>query len=216
MKKAIILEQLQRHFPEIHDKNLQQAIANHGQWIEVSAQQTIVHFGDYIRLVPLIISGSIKVMREGNEVDQQLLLYYLNSGDTCTMSFSCCMERRKSEISTIAEEDTSLIAIPIEYVNRWMGEYSNWRNYVMRSYDQRQRMLVEAIDSIAFQQADTRLLEYLQNKMELQNSSTIHKTHLEIAQDLNISREAISRLLKKLEKNNVVKLSRNRIDFLPK
>ena len=129
------------------------------------------------------------------------------------MSFTCCMMDKRSEIRTVAEEDTTLIGIPTRYMDEWMGRYPSWKNFVMTSYDKRMLELVRTIDSIAFKKMDERLMDYLEKKAEANNSRTLHATHQEIAYDLNASREAISRLLKKLENDGELELGRNRIEL---
>jgi CRP/FNR family transcriptional regulator len=121
---------------------------------------------------------------------------------------------KKSEIRTVAEENTTLIGIPTRYMDEWMTRYPSWKNFVMTSYDRRMLELVYTIDSIAFKKMDERLLEYLERKAEANNNRTLNATHQEIAYDLNASREAVSRLLKQLEKEGVVALGRNRIELL--
>jgi len=152
-------------------------------------------------------------MRE-DETGNELFLYFLSPGQTCSMSFTCCMMNKKSAIRTIAEEDTRFIGIPIKYVDQWMTKYQSWKNFIMLSYDSRMTELVRTIDSIAFQKMDERLITYLQQKSLATQSKTIITTHQAIAQDLNASREAISRLLKQLEQDGQVRLGRNKIDLL--
>jgi len=172
----------------------------------------IMDYGSYIKLVPIILEGSIKVSRE-DEDGNELFLYYLRPGETCSMSFTCCMMNKKSEIRTIAEEDTTIIGVPNRYMDEWMGRYQSWKNFVMTSYDNRMLELVRTIDSIAFKKMDERLVEYLQKKAEATGSKTLNATHQEIAYDMNASREAVSRLLKQLEKAGRLKLGRNRIEL---
>ncbi|MEL6924746.1 MAG: Crp/Fnr family transcriptional regulator [Bacteroidota bacterium] len=205
---------LRKHFPALSERDLQDAIAEHGQLMQFPAGETIMDFGSYIRMVPLLISGSIKVLREDPSDAREIFLYYIGPGQTCSMSFSCCMMKKRSDIRTVAEEDTQLIGLPIDKVSEWMAQYPSWRNFVMRAYDERLREMVHTIDWIAFRQMDARLLQYLQQKAEVINSNTFHITHQEIAQDLNASREAISRLLKKLENDGKVVLGRHQIKLL--
>ena len=71
----------------------------------------IMDYGKYIRMMPIVLNGTIKVLRmdeEGNEI----LLYYLSSSESCSMAYSCCIEAKKSEVKAIAEDDVELIAIP--------------------------------------------------------------------------------------------------------
>lgn len=207
-----MLRLVQRHFPVLAEKNLQEEIAQIGQLYHFKAGDIIQDFGGYIRMVPLLIKGSIKVLREDDE-GNEILLYFLEQGETCSMSFSCCMMNKQSDIRTIAEEDVSMIGIPIQYVDEWMRKYQSWKNFVMRSYDERMRALIRTIDSIAFKKMDERLLDYLQQKVRLSETPVLSTTHQAIAFDLNASREAISRLLKQLEKQGRVRLGRNQIEL---
>lgn len=204
---------LRTHFPQIAERSLQAEIAEVGKVMEYKAGEMIMDYGSYIRMVPLLIKGSIKVMREDEE-GNELFLYFLETGEACSMSFTCCMMHKKSIIRTIAEDDTQLIGIPIKNIDDWMIRYQSWKNFVMLSYDQRINELLYTIDSIAFKQMDRRLLEYLTQKAMAHQSKIIPVTHRGIAKDLNASREAISRLLKQLEKLGKVKLSRNQIELL--
>jgi len=205
---------LHHKFPQIAEKKLQEEIASVGQILKFEAGEVIMDYGSYVRMVPLIIEGSIKVSREDEEVDKELLLYFLNAGDTCSMSFTCCMMDKKSAIRTEALEPTKLIGIPIKYVDAWMTKYQSWKNFVMMSYDNKMLELVKVIDNIAFHGLDKRMKKYLQDLTQSTGNNTILATHQEIADDLNVSREAVSRLLKKLENLKVLQLGRNQITLL--
>lgn len=207
-----ILNLIRRHYPQIVERQLQEEIAQVASVYHFKANELIMDYGSYVKIIPLIIEGSIKVSRE-NEDGNELFLYYLRPGETCTMSFTCCMMNKKSEIRTVAEDDTTMIGIPSKYTDIWMSKYQSWKNFVMLSYDNRMNELVQTIDSIAFKKMDERLLEYLKKKTQALGSDVIHTTHQEIAYDLNASREAISRLLKQLENNGYLELGRNRIDL---
>ncbi len=205
---------LHQNFPQIAERELQKEIAEVGRIMHFRAGEIIMDYDSYVKLVPLIIKGSIRVNKEDDLDGREILLYFLSAGDTCSMSFSCCMMNKRSVIRTEAVEDTSLIGIPIKYVDQWMSKYQSWKNFVMLSYDNRLIELVKVIDSIAFNNMDDRLREYLQARAESTGSQLIQATHQEIANDLNASREAISRLLKKLENIGVVKLGRNQVELL--
>jgi CRP/FNR family transcriptional regulator len=207
-----ILELVRKHFPNIAEKALQEEIATVGKLTQFSAGTVIMDVGQYVKMVPLVIEGAIKVSRE-DEDGHELFLYYLQGGQTCSMSFTCCMMNKKSEIRTIAEENTKMIGIPIRYVDEWMTKYQSWKNFVMQTYDFRMMELVRTIDSIAFHHMDERLLAYLDKKAKATHSKVINATHQEIAYDLNASREAVSRLLKQLENDGRVKLGRNKIEL---
>ncbi|MFD2100488.1 Crp/Fnr family transcriptional regulator [Flagellimonas iocasae] len=184
-----------------------------GKLVEVPAGEIIMDIGNYIRSIPLLISGAIKVLREDDEGDE-LLLYYLEQGETCSVTMACCMGHTKSEIRAIAETDAVIVMVPVQKMEEWMGKYKGWRNYVFESYHNRLNELLQTVDSIAFKNLDERLVEYLKKKVEVTNDNKIRNTHQEIAYDLHTSRVVISRLLKKLEKMKKVVLHRSYIQVL--
>lgn len=208
-----IKELLQEHFPNLAEKELQELIAQEGKIYRFGAGDTIMDFGAYIKLVPLVTKGSIKVMREDDD-GHELFLYFIQAGDTCSMSMTCCMMNKKSIIKTVAEEETELIGIPIQFPDQWMSKFQSWKNFILLSYDDKMYTLIKSIDEIAFKKMDERLISYLEKTVKATNSEVIHITHQEIALDLNASREAISRLLKRLEKEGILELGRNQIRII--
>ncbi|MBT8273941.1 MAG: Crp/Fnr family transcriptional regulator, partial [Bacteroidia bacterium] len=162
---------------------------------------------------PLILTGAIKVMRE-DEVGDDLLLYFIEQGDTCAMTITCCMGNTKSEIRAIAETDTELIMIPVEKMQEWMHKYKSWQSFILQSYNMRMSELLESLDAIAFLKMDERLFRYLKDKAMVNHDDLIQTTHQDIAYDLHTSRVVVSRLLKKLERENKIKLGRNNIKVI--
>ncbi len=214
IQQSEILELVHRHFPQLAERALQDEIAEGGQVFHYQAGEVIMDFESYVKMVPLIVDGSIKVTREDERDGKEMILYFLGPGETCSMSFTCCMMNKKSQIRTQAVEDTTLIGIPIRYMDAWMSRYQSWKNFVMQSYDAKMMELVRVLDSVAFEDMDRRLQKYLRARAESTGTKEILVTHQEIASDLNASREAISRLLKKLENIGEVELGRNRIKLL--
>jgi len=208
-----ILPLLQKHYPQIAEKELQQEIANVGKLMHFQAGEVIMDYGGYIKLVPLVVEGAIRVTREDPDEDREILLYFLQPGEACSMSFTCCMMNKKSEIRTEAEDDSTIIAIPIRYMDEWMTRYQSWKNFVMTTYDRKILDLVKVVDSISFKNLDKRMLEYLKKRYEATGNRVISASHQDIATDLNVTREAVSRLLKNLEKEGIVKLGRNQLLF---
>lgn len=205
-------EDFKKTFPQIAEAALQQSILDHGRLYTFQEGEVIMDIGQYVKIVPLVLKGLIKVSREDEE-GRELFLYYLHPGDSCTMSFTCCMMNKKSEIRTVAEEKTILLGVPIRFMDEWMTKYQSWKNFVMQSYDNRMMELVKTIDSIAFKKMDERLFEYLEAKSKAFQTKELSVTHQDIAFDLNASREAISRLLKKMEKEGMLTLGRNKINL---
>jgi len=176
--------------------------------------EIIMDYGKYIRMMPLVLKGTIKVLRM-DENGNEILLYYLSSNESCSMAYSCCVEIKKSEIKAIAEDDVELIAIPQIKLDEWLCKYPSWKNYIMRSFNERFLELLKSIESIAFHKLDERLIAYLKEKQRLSGSSVIKVSHYLIADELATSRVVISRLLKQLENSKKIILYRNEIKLLP-
>ncbi len=208
-----MLNILKENFAHTFENSLLEEINEVGSLREVKEGEKLIEIGDYVRSMPLLISGAIKILREDNEGDE-LLLYFLERGDTCAMTLTCCLGQTKSEIRAIAEIDTTLIMVPVEKMEEWTGKYKTWRNFVFQSYHERLTEMLETIDSIAFLKMDERLVKYLQNKQNLTNDSMIKSTHQDIAYDLNTSRVVISRLLKKMEQLGKIELGRNYLKII--
>ncbi|MBK7433719.1 MAG: Crp/Fnr family transcriptional regulator [Chitinophagaceae bacterium] len=175
--------------------------------------ELIMDYGKYVRMMPIILKGTVKVLRlddQGNEI----LLYYLSSNESCSMAYSCCMEARKSEVKAIAEEDGELIAIPHMKLDEWLCKYPSWKNYIMHSFNERFIELLKSIESIAFHKLDERLIAYLKEKKRLTGSSVIKASHYQIADELATSRVVISRLLKQLENDKKIILYRNELKLM--
>ena len=177
---------------------------------ETTTDEIIVHVGDRLQLIPIVIEGSIKVSRE-NENGEELLLYYIEGGDTCAMSLQCCTKKIDSQIKATAMEPSLLLMIPAEYMEIWMDQYKSWRTYIINNYHTRMMELMESIDAIAFMNLDQRLLKYLRDQAKLLGSLEILHTHQQVADDLHASRVVISRLLKQLEIKGEITLHRNKI-----
>ena len=173
----------------------------------------IIDFGENIKSMPLILTGAIKILREDFD-EGELLLYFIEKGDTCAMSMQCCLGNAKSEIRAIAETDGQLILIPVAKMNEWLGKYATWRNFVFNSYNTRLKEMLTTIDHLAFMNMDERLLNYLLEKSKINHSKHIHNTHQEIPYDLNTSRVVITRILKALENKGKIKLNRAYIELL--
>jgi CRP/FNR family transcriptional regulator len=173
----------------------------------------IMDYGKYIRMMPLVLSGTIKVFRM-DENGKEILLYYLSNNESCSMAYSCCVEAKKSEVKAIAEDDVELLAIPHIKLEEWLCKYPTWKNYIMRSFNERFLELLKSIESIAFHKLDERLVYYLTEKKRLSSSSVIKASHYTIADELATSRVVVSRLLKQLENDGKIILYRNEIKLL--
>ncbi|WP_136479888.1 Crp/Fnr family transcriptional regulator [Cognatitamlana onchidii] len=195
------------------DKDLIEEIFRIGKIANYKKNDIIIDIGQTLKFIPLLLSGDIKILREDSE-GNDLLIYFLEAGETCTMSLTCCMGTTKSKIRAVAEKDTSLIMIPVQNMQSWFHNNESWRSFILESYQTRFDEMLETIDNLAFMKMDKRLYKYLVNKTNLGGSKIIIVKHQDIAEDLHTSRVVISRLLKQLEKENKIKLSRNKIEVL--
>lgn len=192
------------------EEELIEEMSKIGRIRETIQDEIIIHVGDELKMIPIVIHGSIKVSRE-NPDGSELLLYYIEGGDTCAMTLQCCVRKIDAQIKATSMEPSLLLMFPSEYMQTWMEKYSSWREYILQSYHTRMLELMETIDEIAFMRLDERLLKYLTDQAKLLGNLELHHTHQEIADDLHSSRVVISRLLKQLENKGLIRILRNRI-----
>jgi len=208
-----MIEELKKSYNHLFEDALINEIVQVGTFKEVPAGFKMMEIGSYVKAIPLLVSGVIKILREDTNGDE-LLLYYLEKGDTCSMTMTCCVGQTKSEIRAVVETDAKLIMIPVQKMEQWTANFTSWRNFVFESYHNRLNEMLHTIDSIAFDNMDQRLLNYLKEKARITQNKIIENTHQEIAYDLHSSRVVISRLLKKLENIGKIKLHRNYIQII--
>ena len=208
-----MIQDLKDKYGHLFEDALLNEINQFGTFKDIPEGYKLIETGQYIKSMPLLISGAIKIMRDDNDGDE-LLLYFLESGETCAMTLTCCLGNTKSEIRAVAELDTKLIMVPIGKMEEWTGKYKSWRNFVFESYHNRLMEMLETLDSIAFLKMDERLLKYLKDKSNITKDHIIYSTHKEIAYELHTSRVVISRLLKKLENQGKIELNRNNIRII--
>lgn len=206
-------EIVKKRFP-FFESGLRIAISESGTFKEFEAQEELIREDQFIRSFPIVLSGLIKVCRT-DEAGNELLLYYLRPGEVCTVSLICCMDRTRSRVKAIAEEETSAIVVPVELLDSWMTKYQTWKEYVMRSMQLRFDELLNALDSIAFLKMDERLEKFFTDRFHSSGSKIFEGSHQDVAMAMNSSREVISRLLKQMEKKGMISLSRGRIDYSP-
>lgn len=202
---------IKRQFP-LFSTELCKEISEAGIWYSLNEDDVMMSEDSYIRYVPLVLEGVIRINRVDID-NREILLYYLPAGEICSTAVTCGIGETRAIIKGVAETEAEILRIPIKYQERWMSEYSEWRVFIMNSYRLRFDELLETINSIAFNKMDDRLIRFFKDRYKATGSTTFVGTHQEIANALASSREVISRLLKTLERDRRVTLSRNRIDF---
>jgi len=202
---------IKRLFPFL-EKDLIRELSEVSEPLSLKTGQSILGEGDYIKSFPIVLQGCLRVVRLSEE-GHELLLYYLSQGEICSMSLTCCMDLQKSHIKMIAEEPCVILAIPVDQPEKWMSEYKTWKEFMMYSYRKRFEELIETIDSIAFMKLDERLVRFFEERFRSTGKTLFEGTHQDIATQLNTSREVISRLLRILEKKNLLITERNSVDY---
>lgn len=178
-----------------------------------TAGDIILNMGSYVNYIPLILSGSIKVLR--TEADgREILLYYITPGESCIVSILSAMQQDQSKIKAVVEKEAEILMISTEKAKEWIQKFPEWTAFIFSLYQKRFENLLEIVNSVAFQKVDTRIMQLLYQKSELYGSKTITVTHQQLADELGITREATSRVLKQLENAGEIQLSRNKIVLL--
>lgn len=203
---------IKQQFEFLFEDALIDEILKLGEFKEFDVDDEIIDIGQQITHFPLVVSGSLKVMTE-DEKGNELLLYYLEMGDTCAMTMQCCLKSSKSKIRVTAEDITKMVFIPVKKMEEWIVKYPSWRRFVFDSYNNRLNEMLESIDSLAFTNLESRLYKYLKDKALVNSSPELKITHYQIADELNSSRVVISRLMKKLENEGKITQDRNRVSI---
>ncbi|KNB62613.1 MULTISPECIES: Crp/Fnr family transcriptional regulator [Chryseobacterium] len=173
----------------------------------------MLDINSYINYIPLVISGSIKVIRT-EEDGREILLYYLTPGESCISSILSGLTQDTSKVKVVVEEDAEILMISLQQAKEWLRKYPEWTDFIFSLYQRRFEDLLEVVNSVAFQKVDARILHLLSQKSQLYKSKELSVTHQQLADELGITREAVSRVLKQIETEGKIKLSRNKITLL--
>jgi CRP/FNR family transcriptional regulator len=204
---------LRRYFPAFNHPDLNETIIGNAIFMKIKAGKTLMHAGDTIHLIPLVVKGSLKVVRV-DEAGHEVLLYYIQPGESCALTLSSALKQEKSRVKAVAQQDAEVIGVPSELAYTLGRKYPGWFDFVLDSYSMRFQELLDMVDEISFSSLDQRLLKYLREKSELLNSVVLHLSHQEIADDLGTARAVASRLLKQMEHRGMIQLLRGRIRIL--
>jgi CRP/FNR family transcriptional regulator, anaerobic regulatory protein len=192
---------------------LQEEVSQFGQFKKIEAGSLILQEESYIKAIPLVLNGSLKVLRT-DAYGHEILLYYITPGESCIMSFLSGIHNETSKVKAVVEEDAELLFIPVDKANEWVKKFPEWSDFIFKLYHKRFEELLAAVNAIAFQKLDTRLLQLLKQKVTIHQSNEIKITHQQLADELGTAREVISRVIKQMENEGLVKLSRNKLTLL--
>lgn len=199
-------------FPNF-EPQLLEALNTKAQVREIPENETLMRTGQYFKNTMLILEGLVKVYRE-DEQGNEFFMYYLEPGQACALSMVCATKAETSQIMAKTVKPTTVLTIPLQYMDEWMTHYKTWYQFVLETYRSRFEEILVTLDHVAFRAMDERLEFYLKKHQQTLRTNLIEVNHQQIADELNSSREVISRLLKKLEQRGKLKLHRNAIEIL--
>lgn len=202
---------LRKSYPLFEDQ-LVDEIEEQGEFRTFPANEILMRKGQFIRSTMLVLNGLIKIYREDDD-GNEFLMYYLKPGEACALSLVCAAKHEASPIMAKTVVETEVMMVPVDTMSEWMNKFKSWYQFVIETYRDRFDELLVTLDNVAFRSMDERLEFYLKRAKDAQQTTTLNISHQEIAQELNTSREVISRLLKKMEQKGLVGLQRNAIEL---
>lgn len=191
---------------------LLEKMARDADLVQFPAQTGLMRQGQYVKVVPIVLKGAVRVYTQYQE--KELLLYYIRPNESCVMSFTAVLNNDSSHIYAVTEEDSELLLLPAEQLLRWLQEFPVLSSLYHKQYYVRYNELLETIHQLVFEQLDQRLLHYLREKATIQGTRHLQVLHRQIAADLGSSREVITRTLRKLERDGLVQQSSQGIELL--
>ncbi|MBW7913776.1 MAG: Crp/Fnr family transcriptional regulator [Taibaiella sp.] len=205
------LSKLKELFPELEDE-LYNELIQVGVVKEIPAGTTILQVAQPIRTVMMVLDGVVKLYQEDGEGDEYFV-YHIEPGQACAVSMVCAYKQEKSMVTAKSVTDVVMLTVPLEYMDKWLQKYKSWHYFVIKTYRSRYEELLRTVSEIAFRNMDERLEFYLKRQVK-QFGKHVKLTHQDIANDLNSSREVISRLMKKMEKNGWINIHRNSFEWI--
>ena len=207
-------ELLKIHFPDLVKHHaLRDALLKKAFLKDFLKGEVLLREGAYVKLIPLLVSGLVKVYKE-DELGNEVLLYYIKAGESCIMSLTHCLNNEMSSVKAIVEEDAQIMLLPADHALKLFNDYRIWNEFLFRLFNAKYEELLHIISLLTFSNKDSRLMDYLNKEALLKESHFIKTTHQKIADDLGSSREVISRLLKKLEKEGKLRLHHGEIELV--
>jgi CRP/FNR family transcriptional regulator len=212
-QEEILKEKLSEYYSTIFEDELIDEIVKVGHLDKIKSGELLIDIDDNMTHIPLILNGIVKIIRKDKKGDE-IVIYFLERGDTCAISFVNCINKKKSIFKGVVEKDIEAIFLPVEFIDDWLVKFESWRHFIIDSYHFRLIEMVESIDSLAFMKMNQRLFKYLSDKVKITKDINLEITHQQIADDLNSSRVVITRLIKQLHDEGKIFSTRNKIRVL--
>ena len=170
---------------------------------QIPKNTQILREGQFIKVIPIVLNGLIKVYTRYE--DRELLLYYIRPDESCIMSFSASIKNEPSQVFAETEEDTMALLLPVAKVSTWIEQFPDINTLFFQQYKQRYSELLDTIHHVLFNKMDSRLYDHLKTKATVRKENPLKISHQQIANELGTVREVISRVIKKLENEGLVK-----------
>ena len=212
-QESVIREKFHSIYSEVFEEELIDEIMKVSYFDKIKSGNLLIDIGDDMFYIPLLIEGVVKIIRQ-DKYGEEIVLYFLEPGESCAISFANCINKRKSIFKGIIEKDIEAVFLPVESIDDWLVKFKSWRHFIIDSYHFRLLEMVESIDSLAFLKMSERVLKNLTDKVKINNSIDLDITHQDIANDLNTSRVVITRILKQLHDEEKIYSTRNKIRVL--
>ncbi|WP_372757827.1 Crp/Fnr family transcriptional regulator [Mariniflexile sp.] len=209
----LLKEKLISIYSEVFEEELIEEMTKVCHLNKIPQGNLLIDIGDDMSHIPLLLQGLVKIIRRDKD-GEEIVLYFLEPGESCAISFANCINKRKSIFKGIIEKDIEAIFLPVELIDPWLAKYKSFRHFIIDSYHIRLIEMVDSIDSLAFLKMSERILKNLTEKVNLNNSIDLDITHQDIANDLNTSRVVVSRILKQLHDEKKIYSTRNKIRVL--
>ncbi len=194
------------------EKELLEQLLEQGTIKEFPAGIELVRTGQYVKVIPIVLSGLVKVLTQHE--DKEYLLYYIKPNESCVMSLTAGIKRQQSLIEAITETESVLLLIPSDKIEHWIDQYPRLNKLFYQQYEDRYTDMIETVHHLLFDKLDKRIIHYLKEKSETLNQNPIKISHRQIAQDLGTAREVVSRVMKQLERDHLVKQLSDAIQLL--
>jgi CRP/FNR family transcriptional regulator len=186
-------------------------LLEHGKLMSLNKGDVIVRDGQYVKFLPIVLSGAIRVYQQ--KEDREILLYYVKAGETCTMSLAAAYFNNKSTSHGVVTEPTEVLVFPAGLIEEWQLKYTSWNRYVLNMFRHRYDQMVSAFEGVAFDPVNVRVMEYLKSESAKGADKSITISHQQLAHELGTTRVVISRILKEFERQKKIKLYRGRIEL---
>lgn len=200
-------------FPRFkEDRILLKNIQENGTFAEFPADKILCHDGQYSSALPMVISGLIRVYKV-SESGKEISLYHIVDGESCVLTAASILGSSKFPAIAASENSIEVVMLPATSVNNWLIQSPDWQHFIFELIAQRMTEVITVVEEVAFQRMDRRIANYL-NIKSIGRKGDINITHQAIAAEIGTAREVVTRVLRDLERKEVLELTRGNIKII--